>query len=505
MAYRQVPFFKHLGQNPSRLESAAQLLARQLCADAARGSFYPLAHRLEFFRRHLDASRSQAYNLVVRQFFQRAADLCAERNIFSPQLAMLLPRRPRAPIPGVALADFLERSTVAAYDGRDFQAGSDARWIRQQITVRPMDHNWPSLSYIICENCSAPFPTGRPDAVEMVLTWDHSGHICPHCAPQYRALPYYAMRFVHRDNIVSGLDPENNEVDISEHDHRFIWDDDRELRVHRSWYDRHRTIRGYHSSKGEFQFRQDDWTRRYNRYMGVELEVEVTRVHPETAATNINRAVNGEDYGSKLFFERDGSLNSGFEMITNPSSLPALRDTFQFLNNPDLVRPLRSHATRTCGLHVHVSRAGLTNLNVSRAVLFVNDMANQDFISALARRYNTGYCLVAPKSLETAHLSQSRYEAVNLTGRHTLEFRVFRGSLKYEAVIAALEFCHALMEYCARPEVTVAGLTWRPFLDWCATDLEGDTRFLRPYIAERMQLPTAPPHVLNTTIPEIEA
>jgi hypothetical protein len=115
----------------------------------------------------------------------------------------------------------------------------------------------------------------------------------------------------------------------------------------------------------------------------------------------------------------------------------------------------------------------------------VNDPQNDAFITALARRYNTTYCKVAEKNIEDAHLAGDRYEAINLTGNATIEFRVFRGSLKYEAVIAAVEFCHALLEFCARPETGAKALNARAFLTFCANQLEAETRILRAYVDQR--------------------
>ena len=115
----------------------------------------------------------------------------------------------------------------------------------------------------------------------------------------------------------------------------------------------------------------------------------------------------------------------------------------------------------------------------------MNDPQNDAFVTALARRYNTSYCKVAEKDIELAHLPGDRYEAINLTGRATIEFRIFRGSLKYEAVVAAVEFCHAILEFCARPETSATALNARAFLAFCASQLEEETRTLRAYVDQR--------------------
>lgn len=280
----------------------------------------------------------------------------------------------------------------------------------------------------------------------------------------------------------------NGNHDYAEADHpEFYFHDELGDWVHEDYEPpRQNVIRSYHSSKSHFAVQPSEWTNQHGgRYLGVELEVEAHRVDAEDAAERIHETINGGQYGARVFFEHDGSLNSGFEIITQPVGLPAVRELFGELLQPDLVRGLRSHRTTTCGLHVHVSRAGLSNLTIARAVTFVNDSANDAFMQALARRYETRYCSYREKDLDEAHIPGDRYEAVNLTGRHTIEFRMFRGSLKLEAVIAAAEFCHALLEFCARPELEAGALNARAFIRWCELEYPQETATLRAYVDER--------------------
>jgi hypothetical protein len=281
--------------------------------------------------------------------------------------------------------------------------------------------------------------------------------------------------------------PDGSFVTVSSHDRDFVYDDESGDYIHRTLATP-TTIGGYHSSRNYLRFDLDAWSQaNHGRMFGVELEVEVLdTLNRESVAKKLHRAINQGEFGRNVFFENDGSLNFGFEIITQPRSLPAQRELFQFLQDQETITGLRSHSTGTCGLHVHVSRTGLTNLQLARAVLFINDANNEPFIHALARRYNTGYCRVYQKRLDQAHLPGDRYESVNLTRRDTVEFRLFRGSLRYEAVVAAVEFCHALLEFCANPDLTVEGLRWPNFLAWCSDTLASETTVLREYVTGRL-------------------
>jgi len=311
--------------------------------------------------------------------------------------------------------------------------------------------------------------------------------VCESCRDDHYRWSEFHDCWVHEDQAVSAISRRGREIVIHEDTDGFHYDEERECLVSDEYEppEPPSIIRQYHSSKPHFCARPDEWTARFNRFLGVELEVECGSRDPGAIADAIHQSVNGGEFGRSLFFEHDGSLTNGFEMISQPMSLPALREAFGFLRSSELLSGVRSHRTTTCGLHVHVGRSGLSNVTIARAVTFVNDPQNDAFITALARRYNTTYCKVEEKDIEVAHLAGDRYEAINLTGRATIEFRIFRGSLKYEAVIAAIEFCHALLEFCGRPETISTTLNARAFLTFCVNRLEAETRILRAYVDQR--------------------
>ena len=163
------------------------------------------------------------------------------------------------------------------------------------------------------------------------------------------------------------------------------------------------------------------------------------------------------------------------------------RDLWAWLKDKDAVRALRSHNTTTCGLHVHVSKEGLSKLQIAKIVAFVNDPDNADLIRAVARRYAEGYCRIKEKKIGQAAQSEDRYEAVNITPRKTIEFRIFKGTLKYESVMAAIQFSNALVEFCGRSTTSIRELKADKFMDFIKSDESGDTDMLVPYLENRLE------------------
>lgn len=113
----------------------------------------------------------------------------------------------------------------------------------------------------------------------------------------------------------------------------------------------------------------------------------------------------------------------------------------------------RSHQTSTCGLHIHVNRKslGLDSIEqedvISRILYFVEHHWNELLkfsrrseyaMNRWASRY--GYESSPQAIMEKAKKrSCGRYAAVNLCNYSTIEFRLFRGTLKHNTLIAALE------------------------------------------------------------------
>ena len=315
--------------------------------------------------------------------------------------------------------------------------------------------------------------------------------ICRSCAEDnfYRVGIY--NRHVHTDDIRYARMPGGGEQACHCNDNNYHYNEDQDYWQHVDYVPPPPPVIGsYHTSKSLQRVIVDEWSTLRHRWFGVELEVELKDrgMDLESKARQLHDLINGGERGKKVFFERDGSLTCGFEIITQPMSLPAHHDLWQFLRDREAVRNLLSHNTRTCGLHVHVNKDSLSQIQIAKIVTFINDPGNESMIRAIARRYAEGYCKIKEKKLETAHVSSDRYEAVNITGRNTIEFRIFKGSLKYESVIAAIEFCHSLCDFTALPSTNdVKSLTGENFIDYINDAGAAESQTLRPYMNAVLQ------------------
>ena len=114
----------------------------------------------------------------------------------------------------------------------------------------------------------------------------------------------------------------------------------------------------------------------------------------------------------------------------------------------------RSHNTSTCGLHIHCSRSSFgkdydaQEKAVGRIVFFVEKHWNElvkfsrrtpENLNRWAARYATISNTTEETYKKAKDKNMGRYVAVNLTNYDTVEFRLFRGTLRYKTFIATLQ------------------------------------------------------------------
>jgi hypothetical protein len=166
--------------------------------------------------------------------------------------------------------------------------------------------------------------------------------------------------------------------------------------------------------------------------------------------------------GDRAILKADSSIQGqGFEIVTAAMSL-----SFQLAYWEELISRFGDELTphSSCGMHVHVSRAPLSQLQIGKILVFLNDPVNAGWINLIAGRLPNEYCHREPKKLEDVNWPTSRYEALNLTNNSTIEFRLFSSTNKYEEIASRIEFCHALTKYCENAELTK--LQWADFKQW---------------------------------------
>ena len=209
-------------------------------------------------------------------------------------------------------------------------------------------------------------------------------------------------------------------------------------------------------------------------FFGIEIEVEngsrMGQEHKSNAAEYAQSHLEPIDLA---YLKNDGSLSDGFEIVTHPmthefymNEATELWDTLEYLRS---TMKMRSWGTSTCGLHIHISRTGFkSGAHMHRFLNLV--YSNEEFYSTLAGRessrwakfddvqqakpdgvdengYRTYKSYRSYRDKIERGRNTDRYSAVNTQNLHTLEMRIFRGSIKSTTVRSAISLAHASVEY----------------------------------------------------------
>ena len=199
-----------------------------------------------------------------------------------------------------------------------------------------------------------------------------------------------------------------------------------------------------------------------NLFYGVELEIDKGGEENSNAQRLLDIA-NSRD--ERIYCKHDGSINDGFEIVSHPMSLDYHINNMNWLDVFEKATQMdyRSHNTSTCGLHIHCSRSAFgkdydkQEQAIGRVVFFVEKHWNE--LVKFSRRtpenlnhWAAKYATISNTTEETYKKAKDkrmgRYVAVNLENYNTIEFRLFRGTLRYKTFLATLQLVDEIC-YCA--------------------------------------------------------
>ena len=214
-----------------------------------------------------------------------------------------------------------------------------------------------------------------------------------------------------------------------------------------------------------------------DRYFGIELEIDGAGKDDDYAEELLNI---GNENGEHIYIKSDGSLDDGMEIVSHPMTLDYHKNfCWKDIMRKAISLGYRSHQTSTCGLHIHVNRDSLAETReeqdevISHVLYFVEHHWNELLkfsrrseyaMNRWASRY--GYENSSKAILEKAKKGgKGRYAAVNLMNYSTIEFRLFRGTLKYSTFLATLELVNAIIETALYySEEELHKLSWSEFV-----------------------------------------
>lgn len=241
-------------------------------------------------------------------------------------------------------------------------------------------------------------------------------------------------------------------------------------------------------------------------FFGLEIEVEV-KSNFDLSSRYAQEHLEPQELA---YLKSDGSLDHGYEIVTHPMShaffkheADELWNTLEFLRTSPIVG-VKAWDTRTCGLHIHISRTGFSGgAHMHRFLNLV--YSNQTLYEALAGRKSdrwatfddikqvsyerdgegniiedeygypnrVHYRNFKGKIFDGRH--SNRYSAINTQNRETLEMRIFRGTVNPNTIKAQLDLAHASVEYTRNltaKDILAGALNAHVFLDYVQANYE---------------------------------
>ena len=241
-----------------------------------------------------------------------------------------------------------------------------------------------------------------------------------------------------------------------------------------------------------------------SRYFGVELEIDGAG-ESSNNAEQILDAVH-RNCLELIYCKHDGSLDDGFEIVTHPMTLDFhLHEMpWESVCREAVSLGYYSHQAKTCGLHIHVNRTAFGETEyeqdscIARILYFFEkhweellkfSRRTERQLERWAARY--GYKENPTDILEHAKkgYSAGRYTCVNLCNTDTVEFRIFRGTLKVNTIIATLQMVNRICDLAIfSSDDEVKKLAWSDFVsDVSEPELIQYLKERRLYVNEQIE------------------
>lgn len=206
----------------------------------------------------------------------------------------------------------------------------------------------------------------------------------------------------------------------------------------------------YHHYTPEIKFFGDTENNKLP-YLGIELEVDYGG-QEDCNAEKAMSIMNEKD--TFVYTMRDGSLDDGFEIITQPATLKYhkyIKDKYNDMFNFLLSKNYLSQNTKSCALHVHFNR-DFYQENEKQYIFNLIYLINKfwDKIILISRRkeneierFSKKVKMPFEEYYNDANKSKKEkyhYYSVNISNENTIEIRIFKGTLNIDMFFKTLEF-----------------------------------------------------------------
>lgn len=276
--------------------------------------------------------------------------------------------------------------------------------------------------------------------------------------------------------------------------------------IHTIYTDEHDNISHMHQYIHTYNYIPPKYIKHYMKdedpfttlLFGVEIEVGGNKSMPTRDEKNEHvkkciQIINGSESTEEDLIYSTSDSTVQIELDTMPCSLEYHK---QKMNYNKLFKYLdktgyKGHDCETAGLHIHANRDYLGSsklvqqLNISK-ILYILEKFN-DEVCVIARR-NCNYSPFVGNNEDSAvelygkYNNAGKHVALNLKHKDTIEFRMFKSTLKYETFILALEFVKSIIDFAKSVNIEeIEMITWQDLM-------QHSSPTVREYYKQRKEL-----------------
>lgn len=185
------------------------------------------------------------------------------------------------------------------------------------------------------------------------------------------------------------------------------------------------------------------------RYYGLELE------YSNTNSSKVKENMIDLYKDKWLYNKSDGSLSDGVEIVTSPCDYKSIMWLLDKIKEPIEKITSGTKYTQNAGIHIHVSKKSIPSYNIYKLSYLLNNVQAKELSSIMFYLSGRNNSVCDEKEVKYAKIGEitkfideeDRYLALNLTNKHTIEFRIFKATNDMDKVKSYVNFVESMIKF----------------------------------------------------------
>ena len=185
------------------------------------------------------------------------------------------------------------------------------------------------------------------------------------------------------------------------------------------------------------------------RYYGLELE------YSNTNSAKVKEKMFDLYKDKWLYNKSDGSLSDGVEIVTSPCDYKSIMWLLDKMKEPIKEITNGTKYLQNAGIHIHVSKKSIPSYNIYKLSYLLNNKQAKELSYIMFYLSGRNNSVSEKREIKYAKIGdiksfkdeENRYLALNLTNKHTIEFRIFKATNDMDKVKSYINFVESMINF----------------------------------------------------------